>query len=204
MKDYLSIPLAELIHDVKNELSVLKGLASKIDKTCNACRNTSCEKNNVDDALATIRNRIDYINEQLSYDLKEKTLLNVFDVFEGIKGLSLEVKLEGEGFKIYSNMERLRSLVLNIATNSSEAGATKLVIVADGDEMVFVDNGPGFTQEVLDSFKKHQRITTKVNGSGYGLRSIDSFCKRHGIEFTIFTGHDGHACYVFKRKPVSK
>ncbi|NBB93228.1 MAG: HAMP domain-containing protein [Gammaproteobacteria bacterium] len=98
---------------------------------------------------------------------------------------------------------QLRQLLINLVRNSQEAhpdGRPCLAIELaprsrngrEGVEMVLVDDGPGFSPDVLERIFEPY-VTTKPRGSGLGLAIVRRIVEDHGGVISVANADDGGA-----------
>lgn len=126
--------------------------------------------------------RADFVN------FVEQYLLNVANNFAGVN-LNILVKSEGAGpFEIKLKPIEITMLLDNLLSNAKKAGAREITVGMNRKapnllEVVFKDNGKGFSPEirrVADIFRKG---FTTTNGSGLGLYHVSQILE--GMNGTI-------------------
>jgi len=92
----------------------------------------------------------------------------------------VEAKVVTEpGGTVSADREQLRRLLLNLASNAAQAGATRVTIGVDPRGLRVIDDGPGIPTElaekVFDAF-----YTTREKGTGLGLALCRRIAEAHG------------------------
>ncbi|MFW6082100.1 MAG: sensor histidine kinase [Desulfosalsimonas sp.] len=116
------------------------------------------------------------------------------------------VDMEGPGEIMFmGNLLLIYQMTINMIINAAEAagpGARILVRLSEDNDSAFVevhDNGPGIEENrrklVMDPF-----YTTKKNGSGLGLLSVQACANAHQGEVRISDSDMGGACFSVRLK----
>lgn len=190
---------AGIVHDVKNPLAVIKGLAEEAaedpdldDYTIEALktiRESATRANTiVTDLLKFARQSTPVIHRR---DIRE-TLQSVFRLTEYLlrKGhVTLHAELPDEMVMVTYDAQQIEQVLINLMTNAIQAmpdGGDLFVRLEPGEEHVKItvrDEGTGIPQEYLgkifDPF-----FTTKAEGEGTGLGL--------SVSYGIVSQHGGH------------
>lgn len=103
---------------------------------------------------------------------------------------NVDIKVEGVEI-INGNFYQIKSSIMNLFVNSLEnfkekkISDPKIIIDVEPQKITFKDNGGGFPEKVLKSFKQHSSFTTKKEGSGLGLFLIHEFMSSQGGDVHI-------------------
>lgn len=121
-------------------------------------------------------------------------------VFRADRALeALEVEVRGDAGRVRGDPQQLRTVLLNLLRNASEAsgGGGRVVVdvrdVGDAVELSVDDEGPGIPEEL------RQRVfepffTTRARGTGLGLAIVRGVVEAHGGDVAVETGPRGGAC----------
>ena len=103
---------------------------------------------------------------------------------EGLVAVPLVLDAAAQGAALWGDAQQLRRLVLNVARNAQQAGATQLKLSWVGGALRLTDDGPGFPAEVasraFDAF-----YTTREKGTGLGLALCRKIAEGHGGRLTL-------------------
>jgi len=112
----------------------------------------------------------------------EQYLLNVAKDFTG-SGLKINIESDNAGpFKIKLKPIEVSMIVDNLLSNAKKAGAREVVVkmsrpAPDSLEIVFSDNGKGFSPEVRNMEDIFRKGFTTTSGSGIGLYHVSQSLK---------------------------
>jgi two-component system nitrogen regulation sensor histidine kinase NtrY len=107
-----------------------------------------------------------------------------------------------KSFELVCDATQLNRVMVNLLQNAEEAleeinGQKKIIIqiMLDGDfvSISVLDNGPGFSEQVLENAIKAY-FTTKTKGTGLGLAIVDRIIQDHFGSFSIFNREEGGGC----------
>lgn len=90
------------------------------------------------------------------------------------------------GFTLRGTYDRndLYRIVTNILNNAGEAGATDVIMTVYPDSIIFLDNGKGMPDEVLEKLGRERVTYGKENrtipGTGTGILSCAQILQKHG------------------------
>ncbi|MBU6374486.1 MAG: GHKL domain-containing protein [Bdellovibrionales bacterium] len=107
-----------------------------------------------------------------------------------------------------ANSELTRAIG-NLLKNAIEASDTKvdgrvLLSLQESEDLIQItvqDNGPGFDPEVLNEIQRERWTTTKLNGSGIGIRQATEATQKAGGDLLI-ESTPGHGTTIRVRLPV--
>jgi signal transduction histidine kinase len=91
------------------------------------------------------------------------------------------------------NIDQIQQVLLNLLMNAIQARSDATIVISssydDDDHTVTIsvsDNGPGIEEAILERLFK-ERITTKPEGHGYGLRVCEQVMARHGGSISVWS-----------------
>lgn len=193
-KDHLQGLTRFLTHDVQNQLTVLEGYVTLIDR-----------KTDIDE-VGSIQASVDRIDEMIE---KVGTLAESGQAISDQEAVSLEAVVEDsrqttitpeseatvevlDDVTISADRERLQTLLENILGNAVEHGGPAVNIEVGALEHGFyvADDGPGIPEDQLDEVFSPGAT---VDGAGLGLVIVDRIAEAHGWEVTIETSDAGGA-----------
>ena len=194
-----------LAHEIKNPLTPIQLSAERLRRRFIE-RMDKDDVEVLDRATRTIVNQVEAMKKmvnafseyarvpQISMEAVDLNML-VQEVLELYRGGDSSVRLithlDAQHPCIEGDIGRLRQLLHNLLKNSLEAvaetvGACIKVTTHTGDEserpyveLVIDDNGPGFSERVLDNIFEPY-VSTKPRGSGLGLAIVKKIVEEHG------------------------
>lgn len=103
------------------------------------------------------------------------------------------------------NKGRYKNLLISLIKNSMEAGSSFASIQITESYLQIVDNGSGFPAHLIKALCQGQGLTTKLEGSGQGLRSVYEFCQNVGWKVVIVENNSSGAKIniLFRKSPPS-
>jgi signal transduction histidine kinase len=115
------------------------------------------------------------------------------------RDLQVELELAGSLPPVFGDADRLRQILMNLASNAREAGATRLGLAsrisAGGVALVFEDDGPGIPPEDRDRIFEPYRTGRKA-GLGLGLALVKGIVLAHEGDIRVDEGRWGGARFV--------
>lgn len=192
----LSDTLRGVAHEVKNPLTGLRGAAQLLTRrsTDEGTRQLADMMVEEVDRLAALTNRL------LSHGGGAVlAMVNLYPVLERVRRLCLgQVAVIDEDYdpslpEVYGDADRLQQLLLNLARNAIEAGATRLrlrtrvahrvALVAEGMRTAVrvdvIDNGPGVSDAVGERLFQPM-LSGRSGGTGLGLALALETARDHG------------------------
>ncbi|NLF25316.1 MAG: hypothetical protein GX589_06625 [Deltaproteobacteria bacterium] len=193
---------AGIAHEVRNPLGSIKLFVSLLKKDLveqPAALRLACE---IERSVNKLENVVSNILQFSKEDVPCASPVNVHAILrEQVnqfsrteKGLSFEVKLQGNAF-VQGDEHSLEQVFYNLILNAVQAlkgSGTIFVSAEDRDgclEVCVADNGPGIAtdmgERIFDPF-----VTDKGNGTGLGLTIVKKIVSRHGghISFVNLNG----------------
>jgi signal transduction histidine kinase len=195
---------AGLAHEFRNGLATIHGYGKLLDPQTLPPQAKTC----VDGIRAETIALGEVVTNFLRFARPEQMTMAPVDLqaviaraIEDVAGAFDAVEMEGNFPTINGDDVLLRRAFSNLVRNSMEACAdagmpphiyVRSYINPDGAELVFEDNGPGFTQEYLS--KVFQPFaTTKANGTGLGLAIVQKVIVSHNGLITAANRPEGGA-----------
>lgn len=207
-----------LAHEIKNPLTPIQLSAERLRRRF-IDRMSKDDVEFLDRATRTIVNQVEAMKKmvnafseyarvpQISLEPIDLNLLvqEVLDLYRGGDSrVQLLTRLDGHHPCIEGDAGRLRQLLHNLLKNSLEAVAETTdacitVTTQTGEEsgrayteLVVDDNGPGFTERVLDNIFEPY-VSTKPRGSGLGLAIVKKIVEEHGGRIAAESNSEGGA-----------
>ncbi|MFA6092249.1 MAG: ATP-binding protein [Elusimicrobiota bacterium] len=204
--------VAKIAHDIRGPLGAIRGFVDAMEITpgIDPVQKEDC---------GIMRGEIIRINEMLSrmlkfvkpgaeskedVDVREALdiLLSVIRYYPGGRGVDFRSSLPEPGAcTLFADKNQFQQIYFNLLKNAVEAvhgqrPAHVKVSAArkeDGStEIWVVDNGPGFSDEVLKA-KPSKLITTKKDGHGFGLGIVREILSSYGAEMRVSAAPGGGA-----------
>lgn len=195
-----------LAHEIKNPLTPIQLAAERVEMKISD-KLEGKDKEILERATKTIVNQVTAMKQMVNdFRLYAKigaphygrldltSFIEEVVKFYQAAGIHIELQLSEPLPLIEADQNQLRQVFHNLFSNSMEAATDKekllvkirtSVIASDetGDteavEMEVSDNGPGFTEEILEhAFEPY--VTTKSSGTGLGLAMIKKIADEHG------------------------
>ncbi len=135
-------------------------------------------------------------------DMNELIVDAIIFHFEGDDSIRVEKDLDPELPHINADPNLMLQVMNNILINTKDAGrdSENLIIrietkyiEPDTIKMKFADNGPGFSQKMLDHAFGLFESTKPEKGSGLGLSIVKKIVDEHGGEIEVSNNPDGGA-----------
>ncbi|MBI3891847.1 MAG: GAF domain-containing sensor histidine kinase [Candidatus Wallbacteria bacterium] len=185
-----------VIHDLKNSMSVIRGIAEMMDRKDVPPEKVQYRKqlilSAIDGLVAMTQDVLDYTRGDVVYEFEQVAVTTVTDmVFPLLERdceirkvmLTLDVPQE---LGVWADKVKLKRVFFNLAVNALDAmpSGGKLTITArlDDDALVrvdFTDNGPGISQSVIGKLFKPFVTHGKKYGTGLGLAICKSLVEAH-------------------------
>ncbi len=188
-----------VIHDLKNSMSVIRGIAEMMDRKDVPPEKVQYRKqlilSAIDGLVAMTQDVLDYTRGDVLFEFGQTSVKavadSVFPLLERdceIRKVTLSLDVPGE-LMVWADATKLKRVFFNLAVNALDAMSNggKLYIAArpDGRRWVridFTDSGPGISASVLSRLFKPFVTHGKKYGTGLGL----AICK------SVVEAHHGH------------
>jgi nitrogen fixation/metabolism regulation signal transduction histidine kinase len=207
-----------LAHEIKNPLTPIQLSAERLRRKY--LKTESGEVDLLDRATHTIIQQVEAMKQMVNafseYARTPSMDVTRFDVNALIaevselyganpeKPLAIKLSLEPNLPRIEADAGRLRQVLHNLLRNAVEATehqteahvgiSTRRVHGADADlvEIKVVDNGPGFSSDIVDqAFDPY--VTSKPKGTGLGLAIVKKLVEEHGGQISARNREQGGA-----------
>ncbi len=220
-----------LAHEIKNPLTPIQLAAERVEMKIGA-KLEGRDKEILERATKTIVNQVTAMKQMVNdfrlyakigaphYDkLDLKAFVEEVVKFYQAAGVHIDLFLQPGIPPIEADQNQLRQVFHNLLSNSMEAVPDKDKLVVsirasvvtdeagdvEGVELDVSDNGPGFTDQILEhAFEPY--VTTKSSGTGLGLATIKKIAEEHGAMAAAKNRKDadGNVCgarliFVFHR-----
>ncbi len=204
-----------LAHEVKNPLTPIQLAAErlqyKLEGELPADQQQLLTKatTTIRAQVETLKRLVDAFGDYARPSALKREWLNPLDLVSeivdfhasGEVAVGFEVSADASVDPVLADVGRLRQVLMNLVRNAQEAqpdGCPQLEIsVADADhegrggvQIVLLDDGPGFNDEVLQrAFEPY--VTTKIRGTGLGLAIVRRIVEEHGGHIDISNRVEG-------------
>jgi len=144
------------------------------------------------DQVAALKTMVNAFNEYSRNPQRKSIQLNINDLVRDVADLyrasdiNLKLELAPDVPDFYGDTGKLRQVLHNLIQNSEQAlsGRNDACVTIETKtlgaevELVLRDNGPGFSEEVLErAFDPY--FTTKAKGTGLGLAIVKKIIEEH-------------------------
>jgi len=188
---------ARLAHDLRNPLTVIKGVV-EITKTRNNLNNIGFSSKQIDmmeRAISRMSNQIDDVLEFVKIQSLRTTRNSLLDTI----GLSLakikksdkiKINIPDKDVEFVYDADKIEVVLDNLLTNALQAindsgEITIRVNDLENDVVVEVeDSGSGVPDDIISKVFE-PLFTTKIKGTGLGLASCKSIIEQHGGSITV-------------------
>ncbi len=188
---------ARLAHDLRNPLTVIKGVV-EITKTRNNQNNPSFSSKQIDmmeRAIARMSNQIDDVLEFVKIQSLRTTRNSLLDTI----GLSLakikksdkiKINIPEKDVEFVYDADKIEVVLDNLLSNALQAindhgKITIRVNDMENDVVIEVeDSGSGVPEDIISKVFE-PLFTTKIKGTGLGLASCKSIIEQHGGSITV-------------------
>jgi len=188
---------ARLAHDLRNPLTVIKGVV-EITKTRNNLNNIGFSSKQIDmmeRAISRMSNQIDDVLEFVKIQSLRTTKNSLLDTI----GLSLakikksdkiKINIPDKDVEFVYDADKIEVVLDNLLTNALQAindsgEITIRVNDLENDVVIEVeDSGSGVPDDIISKVFE-PLFTTKIKGTGLGLASCKSIIEQHGGSITV-------------------
>ncbi len=205
-----------ITHEIRNPLTPIILSADRIyDKFLSKID----DKENFEKYLSNIKRYANdialIIDEFIRFGRMPDPVFAIYDlrtiIENGISGGNFDQKItyhfdasEDEKFYCKCDEKQILRALLNVFKNSYEAmdgvddKFIKIKLSKDGDKnhIEIVDNGPGFSEKLLDRITEPY-VSTKVRGSGLGLSIVKKIVDDHGGKLIIKNSENHNGMIIF-------
>lgn len=169
---------ALFLHDLKNEIFILKLLVKKLNLT--------------GETIDKINNTINKMNDRVIFAFsskkEEKTKIEVSDMIlnmtPDIPNLTYSKDLS-ETISVMLNRPQFEDVITNIIKNAHEADSTNIKFETKYNSLTIMDNG-NCDISIVEKLNSNVKFTSKENGSGLGTQGVREFCKKNSCELVYF------------------
>lgn len=197
---------AKLAHEVKNPLNIIAGAVHNLRRASED--EMSAEMIEIiDQQLIRLQGLIDHLRESTRPLKPQRRACDagrvVRDVVRAMpEGRQVRLELATRGGEVMVDPELLERLLMNGIANAVRAagpdGNVTLHVATEVEEtgewltIDFIDEGPGFSREVLNHLFE-PFVTTRPDGTGLGLVIMREICLLHGGDLEVVNPPDGGA-----------
>ncbi|WP_462326309.1 ATP-binding protein [Desulfobaculum sp.] len=204
--------VAGIAHEIRNPLGIIQSSAEFLLKKAGTEQNSSSTRM-LEVMNDEIRRLGQTVNDFLDYARPKNPRMEKVDIGsvlgQAVAFLEHECRERGvavvkdvpEGLLVRGDKDLLYRAVYNIIGNALQAVADggKVSVVARpiqrGVRVAITDNGPGFSEEVLEK-ATDPFYTTKHNGTGLGLAIVTNILASHNADFQLENAESGGARVV--------
>lgn len=207
--DALGRMAAGVAHDFNNYLAAIDGGVDLIRRRCG--QDMSEDIDYLDTAVSRARELVQHL---VSYSCRRQGTIEPLYLGESIRGISsflrrmsdVEIKVDCDPVgPILTSRTQIDQILLNLVTNSRDAGATRIHISVsenDGQARLSVsDNGPGMSEAQFEHIFE-PFWTSKTDGGGLGLSTVYSVVSQMGGQIHV-ANHPGNGMVYTIDLPVT-
>jgi signal transduction histidine kinase len=213
----LGLLAAEVAHEIRNPLTVMKMLYHSLDLEFSDDDPRSEDARVLGEKMNHLDNIVERIVNFARNAEPQMATVNVHDLLDDLALLTRHklqqhhITLEREQAQklpeLKADAAQLSQAFLNLILNATEAmpggGTLSIKTSAKEDELtiVFADTGPGMTDEQRERAFTGMLSTTKEKGAGLGLTIVAKVAEAHGGRVEVKTG-EGKGTTITLRLPV--
>ena len=200
-----------LAHDLRSPLTAIRG---KLEMSLSAATQGE-QAEPIVSAIEELDRLTDFLNKSLDVaeakadalrltrseiDLDEllRVMTDLYEPSMAEKGLQIKLHSAGS-VKIEADAALIHRMIANLFDNELKHLPTDCTVIvrlkAEGEsiEMIFEDDGPGFSAEVMHHLFERRVKGMESNGHGLGLAFIDAVARAHGGKVTACNRESGGA-----------
>ncbi|MEW6043000.1 MAG: ATP-binding protein [Thermoproteota archaeon] len=186
---------SRLAHDLRNSVTILKNEIELSKLKLGQEERAKINYNRLEKALASISQQIEGVLDFVRtrpLEIKTNSLQKIINkaVSKIAKSNEITIITPQTNLSIDCDAEQLEIALINLITNSIEAikGAGRIEIKTKKDNsniiIEVIDSGQGISPEIKSKIWE-PLFTTKQNGTGLGLASVEDIIVRHGGAISI-------------------
>lgn len=197
---------AEIVHDLKNPMTVIKGYAEMSDSDIGPDRRRAYLERisqEVDRLTGMCYDILDYAGEGIALDVREADLAFIIRQIlahnhDRLAQALIETELDLPTTQpLPLDADRIHRVLLNLIANSIEAmegtsGPRRLRIAVKSDrercELIVADSGPGIPPEIQQRMFEPFATAGKASGTGLGLSVVKNIVEAHLGTIAFTTG----------------
>jgi signal transduction histidine kinase len=218
----LGLLAAEVAHEIRNPLTVMKLLYHSLDLKFEAKDPRAKDAQIIESKIEHLNKIVEQILDFARTTEPRFTPVNLNDLVDEL-GLLVRHKLSNQGIKLVRNLQpdlplvpgdapQLEQAFLNLILNATEAMAaggtltirSRSLTVAEKVSQVaieFKDTGAGMSKEQQSQAFKAVLATTKAKGTGLGLAIVGRIIETHQGEIRI-RSHEGRGTTISIKLPI--
>lgn len=177
----MQLMLGGIAHEVRNPLGGMKLFVGLLGEDLAGRPDEAEMLGRIERELGTLER---VVEEFLAYarqsplETRDVSLAELCVEVAGLAELAIEGP-PGDAPPVRADREQLRRLLLNLARNAAQAGASRLTVERTADGLSVADDGPGLPPEVAErAFEAF--FTTREKGTGLGLALCRKIAEAHG------------------------
>lgn len=206
----LNMAAAGLVHETKNPLNLIRGLAQLIGRDVSGERDTHETAHRIVEEADRVTGRLnqflDYSrplqprSEPVALAALVRDVLSLLESDREDKQLAFVVDVE-DSLSVRADRELLRQVLFNLLLNGIEAvsGGGRIGVAAGRDcdgrgWLTITDDGPGVDPALKDTLFEPY-VTGSDTGTGLGLTLVRQIALAHGWTVTAESAPEGGACF---------
>jgi signal transduction histidine kinase len=204
----LGLLAASIAHDMRNHLMILEGVSEEMHDEAGDPKRMTSTLDAAKDALLQLAQRLQKVSEGSSgeevqpFDLAQMVFetLRIARVHKKLRACRFEV-LCPRSLPFWGNPMMIQQMLFNLLLNAADAtqsqGHIRLSLKKEERRVVLTieDNGGGISPEIAQTLFS-PFVTTKEDGHGLGLLSVEACARFHQGEIEVGTSSLGGASFV--------